>query len=37
MDELFITTYNYQRPRCTTSSNGRRPGFLIGASGRSAG
>ena len=27
----------YQRPRCTTSLNGRRLGFLIGASGRSAG
>jgi hypothetical protein len=27
----------YQRPRCTTSSNGRRSGRLIGASGRSAG
>jgi hypothetical protein len=27
----------YQRPRCTTSLNGRRLGFLIGESGRSAG
>ena len=27
----------YQRPRCTTSPNGRRLGRLIGASGRSAG
>jgi hypothetical protein len=27
----------YQCPRCTTSSNGRRSGFLIGVSGRSAG
>jgi 4-hydroxy-tetrahydrodipicolinate reductase len=27
----------YQRSRCTTSPNGRRLGFLIGASGRSAG
>ncbi len=27
----------YQRPRCTTSPNGRRLGLLIGASGRSAG
>ncbi len=27
----------YQRPRCTTSPNGRRSGFLIGASGRPAG
>ena len=27
----------YQRPRCTTSPNGRRLGLRIGASGRSAG
>ena len=27
----------YQRPRCTTSSNGRRLGFLTGVRGRSAG
>jgi hypothetical protein len=27
----------YQWPQCTTSSNGRRSGFVIGASGRSAG
>jgi hypothetical protein len=27
----------YQRPRWTTSSNGRRFGFAIGFSGRSAG
>ena len=27
----------YQRPRCTTSSKGRRSGDAIGASGRPAG
>ena len=31
------TGYGYQRPRCTTSPNGRRSGTRTGASGRPAG